>query len=82
MFSTAMIENEQNTINPYEEEFLFDRHMLDVMTCASGSGSGTWRNPTGDDRVSSVHECGSGAKVASSTTALAHRFPPPSSSGC
>jgi len=32
----------------------------------------TWQNPTGDDWVSSAHECGSRAKVASSMTALAH----------
>src|SRR5260221_12954195 len=53
-----------------------------VTTCASESGSGMWRNPTGDDQVSSAHKRGSGAKVVSSTTALAHRFPPPSLSGC
>src|SRR6266436_4850972 len=53
-----------------------------VMTCASGSGSGMWQNPTGDNQVSSTHEHGSRAKVASSMTALAHQFPPPSSSGC
>src|SRR5258707_15032509 len=53
-----------------------------VTTCASESGSRMRRNPTGDDQVSSAHEHGSGVKVASSTTALAHQFPPPSSSGC
>ncbi len=57
-------------------------HAAIVMTCASESGSRMRQNPTGDDRVSSAHEHGSRAKVASSTTALAHRFPPPSSSGC
>src|SRR5260370_1446189 len=53
-----------------------------VMTCASGSRSRMWQNPTGDNQVSSVHEHGSGAKVVSSMTALAHRFPPPLLSGC
>ncbi len=53
-----------------------------VTTCTSKSGSGMQWNPTGDNRVSSTHERRSRAKVASSTTALAHRFPPPSSSGC
>src|SRR5258707_15427825 len=52
-----------------------------VMTCASRSGSGMWQNPTGDNQVSRVHECGSRAKEASSTTVLAHQFPPPSLSG-
>src|SRR5258708_1495396 len=56
--------------------------LLTVTTCASGSRSGMWRNPTGDDWVSSVHECGSGVKVVSSMTVLAHQFPPPLSSGC
>ena len=65
-----------------EENNAYNVHMASVTTCASESGSRTWRNPTGDDRVSSVHEHGSRAKVASSMTALAHRFPPPSSSGC
>src|SRR5260221_9468665 len=46
-----------------------------VMTCASRSRSRMWQNPTGDDQVSSVHEHGSRAKVASSTTVLAHWFP-------
>src|SRR5258708_3139672 len=55
---------------------------LCVTTCASRSRSRMWRNPTGDDRVSSAHEHGRGVKVASSTTALAHQFPPPSLSGC
>src|SRR5258706_5006002 len=32
-----------------------------VTTCASKSGSRMRRNPTGDDRVSSMHEHGSGA---------------------
>src|SRR5258707_12826701 len=36
-----------------------------VMTCASESGSGTRRNPTGDDWVSSVHERGTGGKEVS-----------------
>src|SRR5258708_13466543 len=49
-----------------------------VMTCASRSRSGMWRNPTGDDWVSSAHKHGSRGKVASSMTVLAHRFPPPS----
>src|SRR5258708_26859544 len=53
-----------------------------VTTCASESGSGMQRNPTGDDWVSSAHKHRSRAKVVSSTTALAHWFPPPSSSGC
>src|SRR5258708_35714864 len=52
-----------------------------VTTCASESGSGMWRNPTGDDRVSSAHKRRRGVKGVSSTTALAHWFPPPSSSG-
>jgi len=30
MFSTAMIGDEQNMINPYEEEFLFDGHTLEI----------------------------------------------------
>ena len=54
----------------------------DVTTCTSGSGSRMQQNPTGDDQVSSAHKHGSGAKVASSMTALAHWFPPPLSSGC
>src|SRR5258705_9687551 len=53
-----------------------------VTTCASRSRSRMWQNPTGDDWVSSAHECRSGVKVASSMTALAHWFPPPSLSGC
>src|SRR5258707_6668103 len=47
---------------------------LCVTTCASRSRSRMWRNPTGDDRVSSAHEHGSGVKVASSTTALLTSF--------
>src|SRR5258708_17934025 len=61
---------------------LHHAHQANVMTCTSGSRSGTWWNPTGDDQVSSTHECGSRAKVVSSMTVLAHQFPPPSSSGC
>src|SRR5258708_21962053 len=55
---------------------------LYVMTCTSGSGSRMQWNPTGDDQVSSTHERGSGVKVVSSMTALAHWLPPPSLSGC
>ncbi len=53
-----------------ESATVFDHPMISdhVTTCASESGSGTRRNPTGDDRVSSAHERGSGAKVASSTS--------------
>jgi len=38
--------------------------------------------PLGNNWVSSVCKCGSGAKVASSMTVLAHQFPPPLLSGC
>ena len=31
MFSIAMIGDEQNTINPYEEEFLFDGHTFGMI---------------------------------------------------
>ncbi len=37
--------------------------VMSVTTCASESGSGTWRNPTGDNWVSSVHERGEGSKL-------------------
>ena|SRR5258707_5802422 len=53
---------------------------MSVMTCVNGSESRMQQNPTGDDWVNSMHECGSGVKVAGSTTMLAHRFPPPLSS--
>src|SRR5260221_6250477 len=43
-----------------------------VMTCASESGSGTRRHPTGADRVSSAHQRASRAQLASSTTVMAH----------
>src|SRR5260221_4555521 len=64
------------------EKYSLVTYAVAVTTCTSESGSRTRRNPTGDDRVSSVHERWSGVKVVSSTTVLAHRFPPPLLSGC
>src|SRR5260221_6287451 len=69
-------------LQPLNAVMIRDVTLPPVMTCTSKSGSGTWQNPTGDDRVSSMHKRGSRVKVASSTTVLAHRFPPPSLSGC
>ncbi len=55
---------------------------VSVMTCASAAWFATQWVPLGTCWVSSMYKHWDGAKGASSTTALAHWFPPPSSSGC
>ncbi len=52
------------------------------MTCASVAWFKTQQDPLGTSWVSSAYKHRVGVKGASSMTALAHWFPPPSSSGC